>query len=84
VACLVLGMPTTAFAQHINIFVGVKAGVPLNDQVNTEYSGFQAQTKPFTVGPVLMFAFHTDSASNSVRCTNVWLSRGNKPSRSAR
>ena len=53
VACLVLGFSTTAFAQRINISVGVKGGVPLNDQVNTEYLNFQAQTKSFTVGPVL-------------------------------
>jgi opacity protein-like surface antigen len=53
VLCLVLGISTATFAQNIKISVGVKAGVPLNDQVNTEYYGFQAQTKPFTVGPVL-------------------------------
>jgi hypothetical protein len=28
VACLVLGISTTTFAQHINISVGVKGGVP--------------------------------------------------------
>ena len=55
VACLVLGAAPSAFAQHIS--VGIKAGVPLTQVVQTEGGignlPFQAQTKRYTFGPML-------------------------------
>jgi hypothetical protein len=53
VACLLLAVASSAFAQHIS--VGIKAGVPLTDVVEAK-SGelpFQAQTKRYTIGPVV-------------------------------
>ena len=52
-ACLMLVVPPSAFAQHIS--VGIKAGVPLTDVVESESSAllYQAQTKRYTIGPVV-------------------------------
>ena len=59
IACLFFGATTSAFAQHFA--VGVKTGVPLTDVVQTTantpigfgYHPFQAQTKNYTIGPVV-------------------------------
>jgi hypothetical protein len=53
VACLILGAAPSVFAQHIS--VGIKAGVPLTDVVESESSVllFQAETKRYTIGPVV-------------------------------
>jgi hypothetical protein len=53
VACLLLASTPSAIAQHIS--VGIKAGVPLTDVVEAGDAplGFQAQTKRYTIGPVV-------------------------------
>jgi len=56
VACLLLTVASSAFAQGIS--VGIKAGVPLTDVVDTNPAGisnlpFQAQTRRYTMGPVV-------------------------------
>jgi hypothetical protein len=53
-ACLILAAGPSALAlQHIS--VGIKAGVPLMDAVESESNPllFQAQTKRYTIGPVV-------------------------------
>ncbi|MFL6451520.1 MAG: hypothetical protein ACJ746_28155 [Bryobacteraceae bacterium] len=55
-ACLLLTAASSAFAQRIS--VGIKAGVPLTDVVESvdTHGGdltFQAQTKRYTIGPVV-------------------------------
>ena len=50
-AFLILGCATSIFAQ--NISVGFKGGVPLTDVVKTDGAPFWAQTKSYTVGPVV-------------------------------
>ena len=55
-ACLLLTVASSAFAQGIS--VGIKAGVPLTDVVDTNPAGisnlpFQAQTRRYTMGPVV-------------------------------
>src|SRR3954451_15733441 len=56
VACLLLTVASSAFAQRIS--VGIKAGVPLTDVVEANRGGisnlpFQAQTRRYTIGPVV-------------------------------
>ena len=56
VACLLLTVASSAFAQRIS--VGIKAGVPLTDVVEANHGGisnlpFQAQTRRYTIGPVV-------------------------------
>jgi hypothetical protein len=54
VTCLLLTAPSSVFPQRIS--VGIKAGVPLTDVVEASGGGnqpFQAQTKRYTVGPVV-------------------------------
>jgi hypothetical protein len=56
VACLLLTVTSSAFAQRIS--VGIKAGVPLTDVVEANRPGisnlsFQAQTRRYTIGPVV-------------------------------
>ena len=58
-ACFLLTVASSAFAQRIS--VGIKAGVPLTDIVETNSSGisglpFQAQTRRYTIGPVVDIA----------------------------
>ena len=60
-ACLVLGAATSAFAQQVTI--GFKTGTPLTDVMRTTaFSSlggvpFQAETKSYTIGPVLNISF---------------------------
>lgn len=61
IACLVFSVATSAFAQHVAF--GFKTGVPLTDVVQTTgfsslgYVPFQAETKGYTIGPVVDLSF---------------------------
>jgi hypothetical protein len=51
VACLFFLTATCVFAQHVEF--GIKTGVPHTDIMQTAFGGFDAQTKGYTVGPVM-------------------------------
>jgi len=55
VACLVFGTPTIVSAQRVEF--GIKAGVPITNIVEMNLGGFDAQTKRYTIGPVMDIHF---------------------------
>src|SRR5262247_3715252 len=55
-ACLVFLTATSVFAQHVEF--GIKTGLPRTDIMETSWGGgFDAQTKGYTVGPVMDIRF---------------------------